>query len=105
MATKKIIYDHRGDAVRVLHVDDRDPTGWNSEFTTELVQDVEPLLDDVKALRDYQNPNSNMKHVARVPVTVVEQAMREGWFNDQKAWARFLNDPDNAYLRVWEGRL
>jgi hypothetical protein len=37
-------------------------------------------------------------------VTVVEKAMREGWFHDDAAWARFLNDADNKKFRVWQGR-
>lgn len=106
MATVKQLYDHVGNVARVLHVDDRDPTGWNSEFITETIEDVEPVLDSAARLRaDGHNPKSTMRHVARVPVTVVERAMREGWFHDQKAWDRFLNDPDNKGFRVWEGRL
>ena len=46
-----------------------------------------------------------MTHVAKVPVTVVERAMREGWFHDDKAWDKFLNDPDHKGFRVDEGRL
>lgn len=102
MTTKKILYQNRDDFARVLHVDDREP---DADFAIETIMDVEPMLDEVKALRDLQAPRSDMKHVARVPVTVVERAMREGWFHDQKAWDRFLNDPDNRDFRVWEGRL
>jgi hypothetical protein len=31
--------------------------------------------------------------------------MREGWFHDDKAWERWLNDRDNRDFRVWEGRV
>ena len=102
MPSQKVIYAADGTIARVLHADDRDPFG---DFAIETIEDVEPLLDSVKVLREDHKPRGDMKHVARVPVTIVEKAMREGWFNDQAAWARFLNDPDNAAFRVWEGKL
>lgn len=102
MSQKKYIYDANGTVARVLHADDRDPFG---DFAIETIEDVEPLLESVKVLRDDHKARGDMKHVARVPVTIVEKAMREGWFNDQAAWNRFLNDPDNKDFRVWEGRL
>jgi hypothetical protein len=40
-----------------------------------------------------------------VPMTVVETAMREGWFNDKAAWRRWLNDRDNRAFRVWGGQV
>ena len=102
MSQKKFIYDAHGSVARVLHADDRDPSG---DFTIETIEDVEPVLESVKRLREDHKPRGDMKHVARVHVTIVEKAMREGWFNDQAAWNRFLNDPDNKDLRVWGGRL
>jgi hypothetical protein len=103
LSSQKVIYANDGTVARVLHADDRDPWG---DFTIETVEDVEPLLDDVKVLREnHKEHGGDMKHVARVPVHIVERAMREGWFHDQKAWARFLDDPDNAGFRVWRGRL
>jgi hypothetical protein len=104
MATHKHIYDHNGTVVRVLHTEDRGD-GFDTDFAIETIEDVEPLLDEVKDLRGVQTSSADMRHVARVPVTVVEKAMREGWFHDDAAWNRFLNDPDNAGFRVWQGRL
>jgi hypothetical protein len=106
VATQKVIYDQTGTAVRVLHADDRDATGWDSTFHIETVEDCEPIVDSVKALQDAGLGNGkNHKHVARVPLTVVEKAMREGWYNDEEAWRKWCNDPDNRDFRVWQGRV
>ena len=86
----------------MLHADDRDPHG---DFAIETIEDVEPLLDSVKVLRDEHRRGGDMKHVARIPVTIYEKAIREGWANDQAAWRRFLDDADNAAFRVWRGKL
>lgn len=99
----KIIYQADGTVARVLHVDK--PGDFYSGFTTEVFEDVEPIIDSVKTLREDQRPRGDMKHVARVPVIVVEQAMREGWFHDQAKWNRWLNDSQNRDFRVWEGKV
>jgi hypothetical protein len=102
LPAQKVIYAADGTIARVLHADDRDPFG---DFAIETIEDVEPLLESVKVLREDHKSRGDMKHVARIPVTIYEKAIREGWANDQAAWARFLNDPDNAAFRVWTGRL
>lgn len=101
--SRKMIYDANGSVVRVLHTNgDGDPFG---DFSIETVEDVEPAIESAKVLADNHAERGDLKHVARVPVTVVEKAMREGWFHDQAAWSRFLNDADNKKFRVWQGRL
>lgn len=40
---------------------------------------------------------------AHVPEPIVNQSIREDWGPDD--WKRWLNDPDNAKFRVWEGRV
>lgn len=99
----KVIYDSTGSVVRVLHTEDPgDPFG---DFAIETIEDVEPAIESAKVLADDHEDRGDLKHVARVPVTVVEQAMREGWYNDQAAWRKWLSDPDNRKFRVWGGRL
>ena len=99
--TEKVIYKADGTVARILHANPDDPFG---DFAIQTVEDVEPIIESVKALRDVQDNKATMRHVARVPVTVVEQAFREGWLHDQKRWAQWLNDPQNKDFRVWEGR-
>lgn len=99
---QRVIYDQFGTAIRVLHAKLDDPTG---DFGIETIEDCEPIVDEVKALRDQQRARGDMKHVARVPLSVAEKAMREGWFNDPEAWRRWANNPDNRDFRVWEGQV
>lgn len=101
--SRKMIYDANGSVVRVLHTnEDGDPFG---DFGIETVEDVEPTIESAKVLADNHAERGDLKHVARVPVTVVEKAMREGWFNDSAAWRKWLSDADNRKFRVWGGRL
>ncbi len=101
--SQKLIYDHTGTVVRVLHTnEDGDPFG---DFGIETIEDVEPCIESAKALADNHAERGDLKHVARVPVTVVEKAMREGWYHDDAAWKRWLSAPDNKKFRVWQGKL
>lgn len=104
MAQTSVIYDHTGTVVRTIHFDPTDPYAERTPFTIQTTQDLEPMWEDIAAARDAPK-GKNMVHVATVPVEVVELAMREGWFNDQKAWNRFLNDIDNRDFRVHGGHL
>lgn len=95
---RREIYDHRGDVVKVLHTQ-------GDQGVIETFQDVEPIIEEVKALRENHAQGGHLKHAARVPMIIYEQAVREGWANDQKAWDKWLNDPANKVFRVWEGRV
>lgn len=97
---RREIFDQYGSVVKVLHTQRDD-----HEFHIETLEDVEPIIEEAKALRENHKTRSDMKHVARVPSSVAEKAMREGWFHDQKAWDKWLNDPQNRDFRVWEGRV
>lgn len=102
MSERKYLYSADGTVARVLHARPEEPFG---DFAIQTVEDVEPIIESVKVLEENQDRKANMRHVARVPVTVVEQAMREGWFHDQSKWNRWLNDPQNKDFRVWKGRV
>jgi hypothetical protein len=43
--------------------------------------------------------------VARVPMLLRQQLVREGIWDDPKAKARWLNDPDNRAWRIRPGRV
>lgn len=98
----KYLYNADGTVARVLHYD---KDNINGDFAIETIEDVEPIIESVKVLKDVQDNKSAMRHVARVPVTIVEQAFREGWLHDQDRWNKWLSDPDNKAFRVWEGNL
>lgn len=73
-------------------------------------QDVQPILDDNKrlmSLNDGYSPSRDMKRVASIPLTVVEQWMKEGIDifdkNCAEAIRRKLNSPDYKFLRTAPG--
>jgi hypothetical protein len=66
--------------------------------------DLTQAIENNKILRELHPRRSTNKVVARgVPLTVAERAMREQW--SEKDWAKWLDDPDNAAFRVWQGRV
>jgi hypothetical protein len=71
--------------------------GYKHEFATEddkviyhTTQDVQPILEHVKQL-SYNKPGKDLRH--------------EGWAKDQKAWKKWLNNPDNKLFRTWKGKV
>lgn len=91
---------YRSGAVNRTLVFDRDEPDKFGVYT-EL--DVEQVLKTNKALAETQERRSDTKLLARVPMTIYEQSLRENW--DDGDWKKFLNDPDNAAFRVWPGRV
>ena len=95
---KVVYFSAGGHARRTLH-DTGDPRSVVQE--TEIVY-PDDFAQRNRDLGEYQT--GNMKLVARgVPLFVWEQSEREGW--DERKWAAWLNDPDNAYFRVWPGKV
>jgi hypothetical protein len=94
----KMIYDVNENIVRVSH-QDSDPNV--AYFQT--IEDVDPIIESAKLHREAVTRKDNFRHVARVPITIYEQAVREGWADDQDAWRRWLNAHENQPFRVWEG--
>lgn len=101
--SRKFVY-HRGKEItRVLHCDPLDPDG---EAVVETIQDLEPLIEENKRLRELNNGRGeHFALLGRVPVHVYERAVREGWAEDQAKWRAWLNDPDNRAFRVNEGHV
>ena len=80
--------------------------------TIRRVQDVEPILENNKALYtegDGYTPSRDLKRVASIPLSVVEDWMKEGINifdkNCAAAIRRKLNDPQYLYLRTAPGRV
>ena len=72
-------------------------------FAQYSEQDVTSVIDKNAALREALKPRSVNKLVARAPITVYEQSIRENW--DENDWKKWLNDPANKPFRVWEGNV
>jgi hypothetical protein len=95
----RVIYDQFGSAIRTVKTD------TNGDFVTGLHIDCEPIIDECKHLRDGQTKKEMFRLAAKVPAHVAEQAFREGWFHDDEAWKRWMNNNENRDFRVWEGRV
>lgn len=93
------IYDQFGSMRRIAH-DDTDGT-----YTLAAEQVVDGLIEENKRLRENQTGKENFRLEARVPAVIAEKAMKEGWFHDDDAWKRWLNNPDNRDFRVNQGRI
>lgn len=95
----------------IVHVDD-------NELVLERTQDVAPILDHNKAAQaNGVNTKAHMRHAASIPMIVWQQWDKE-FFKmhkrslmaaPKKLKEKFikgkLNDPDNAFLRTWQGKL
>jgi len=100
MAERKVVYRNDGAVKRTMVWEDDDPL----TLRVHTEQDLTQAIENNKILRELHPRRSTNKLLARgVPITVAEKALREQW--DQQDWARWLDDPDNAAFRVWQGRV
>lgn len=67
--------------------------------------DAEPIIRRASILADDPPKGKFWRHAAYIPAHVFNQAAREGWLNDKKAWKKWANDSDNSRFRTWNGRL
>lgn len=96
---KKTVY-HNADGVRrTAYYDHETP----DKFHVHTEVDIEDLIRNNAELALGHKPFSDNKLLARVPLTVYEQSVREDWDEDQ--WKRWLNDFDNKPFRVWQGQV
>jgi hypothetical protein len=99
MTERKFTYRNpAGDAKRTMVWEDDAP----EEVHVYTEQDMTQTIEMNKVMRERQDPKSTHRLIARgVPITVAEKAIREQW--DEKDWAKWLNDPDNAAFRIYRG--
>ena len=96
----KTLYDQWGGIIRWIETA---PGGDEMIVTTE--QDATRLLRANSRDADVDQSGRTFRLVARVPMPIIQQAIREGWHRDEKKWRAFLNDPDNRAFRVWPGKV
>lgn len=68
----------------------------------EFLEDV--VLEQVREQRE--RPllvTPDLKPIAVIPPSVMNQAIKEGWVHDDKALRRWANDIDNNKLRLTDG--
>jgi len=100
MAEIKRVYRNDGAVKRTFIWEDDQP----EIIRVYTEQDMTQTIENNKVMRELHPRYSTNKLVARgVPVSVAEKALREQW--DQRDWAKWLDDSDNAAFRVWTGRV
>lgn len=65
--------------------------------------DVTEQLEQAKTVRNHLPPDKEWRAVATVPDFIMNKALREGWGQDD--WRKWANNADNAYFRLWRGRV
>lgn len=103
MSNKQRLINAFGGYQQIVHTDESRP----DDLIVETVQDCEPLMEHAKNLRELsrKHPGETFTHVAVMPNAFVDKAMREGWFNDPVALARWINDPDHRAFRTYHGNV
>lgn len=96
---KKRIYKD-ADGVRRTLVTDESQPGAFGVFTEQRLDEI---LDGIERDRNNQIGGSVNKLLARIPITIYERAVHEGW--DEDAWRRFINSDECAPFRIWQGRV
>ncbi len=78
-------------------------TDWERpyEFAQRTTVHLPDLEENNRRLADAHPRRGSLKVLARVPMTVYEQSVREEWSDED--WRRWLNDSDNKPFRVWPG--
>jgi hypothetical protein len=76
----------------------------DGRFWIESRQDVEPVIENAKML-SMEKPNKDFTRVALIPLSVLNEAFTEGWFDDPDAWKKWANDPTNACYRTTKGTI
>lgn len=101
MPEHKVMYRNR-DGVRRWSYTDDDKPGKIGVYTEV---DMDRVLESIKEAQEYEASRTRPlhRHLARIPMTVYERSIHEGW--DEAKWKQWLNDPANDAFRVWRGRV
>ncbi len=101
MPEHKVLYRNSYGVRRTSVYDDEKP--HQLSVFTEVQMDG--VLESIKEAQEFEASRNFPlhRHLARVPMTVYETSIVEQW--DEDRWKKWLNDPDNAALRVWPGRV
>lgn len=97
--TKLLLSSYNG-IQEYQHIDPMKP----QDLIVETVQDCEPIMEQVKIERDAP-VGKEWRKVAVVPMAFFDKWAKEGSLHDRAKLHRWLNDPDNAAFRVWNGRI
>lgn len=82
------------------------------DLIVNRTQDVEPILDDNKAMAN-EPQHGDFRHIGSIPVVIIEKWMNEDGVNilamGNEEFSAFierkLNDPDWRHLKTYSGRI
>lgn len=96
-------YDEFTGLKKVWHYD-----AEKDEATIETVQDVAPIV-ELNKIDLAQSENTGWKgefhHVARIPLSIYYDLKAQGKLDDEAFMKRWLNDSENRFFRVKEGKV
>ena len=103
MGNKKILSHDSMTGITKYWTDNGDGT-----YTVETDQDMTAIIESNK--KQHNATDKHTKHgewskVASIPMTVYYDLKQKGILDDQKAFQRWLNDPDNKYFRTRVGKV
>lgn len=76
------------------------------QFAIKWEQPIDKIVDENREMEAMHSKHGQeMRLAARVPLGLWMEWERQGITQDPELLKRKLNDPDNADMRVWRGRL
>jgi hypothetical protein len=96
---RKSVIRNRDGVRRTLMTDSEDRT----RFHVITEQNVDEVLESIKRDAENHRERSTNKLLARIPMTVYEIAVHQGW--DEDDWRRYLNSSEAAPFRIWKGQV
>ena len=97
MTERRTLY-RNADGVRRTSITDDERPGALAVHTEQVLDEI---LDSVERDREMMSHNGVNKLLARIPISIYERSVHEGW--DEQTWARWLNSSEAAPFRIWRG--
>lgn len=98
---KKLIHQNSDAGIsQYFHSDDE------GNISLETVQDVSPIIENNRAQFNAVDERAKWgegQKVASIPMSLFHKLKREGILDDQAAFRRWLNDPENRFFRTRPG--
>jgi len=99
MDRKVLSHDPSTGITRFFHWDDH-----RDEFIIQTQQECAPIVDANRAaFNDAPSRWGDMQRVASIPISVYFDLQKKGLTKDEKAFKRWLNDPDQRFFRTRPG--
>lgn len=100
MSSREILLNQFGGFRETMVIDPSRP----NDLLIKTYDDAEALKEAARVFSDV-TPGKDFRHVAVIPLSEIDRAMREGWLNDKAKWKKWCNDANNSHLRTWKGRV